>query len=108
REPNVTTRREVLKYAGLGIGAAAASALGMPVIANAEANEAQAPTKPAQTEITDKSGKRLAAGPEIAWTKAAKKAVGADLTVDPTAPAQTILGFGAAFTDAACFTLSRL
>jgi glucosylceramidase len=30
------------------------------------------------------------------------------VTVDPTNAAQTILGFGAAFTDAACFTLSRL
>jgi len=40
------------------------SALGVTV--NAEANEDQAPTKPAQTEVTDKSGKRLAAGAEIA------------------------------------------
>jgi len=30
------------------------------------------------------------------------------VTVDPTKTAQTMLGFGAAFTDAACFTLSRL
>jgi glucosylceramidase len=73
-----------------------------------EAHEVQAPTKPAQTEVTDKSGKRLAAGAEIAWTKVAKKAPPADVTVDPTKPAQTILGFGAAFTDASCFTLSRL
>jgi len=104
----VTTRREVLKYAGLGMGAAAASALGVTVNANAEANEEQAPAKPAQTEITDKSGKRLAAGPEIAWTKVAKKPAAADITVDPAKSAQTILGFGAAFTDAACYTLSRL
>ncbi len=106
RGPSVTTRREILKYAGLGMGAAAVSALGVTV--NAEANEAQAPTKPAQTEVTDKSGKRLAAGAEIAWTKVAKKAAAADVTVDPTKTAQTMLGFGAAFTDAACFTLSRL
>jgi glucosylceramidase len=106
----VTTRREVLKYAGLGVGAAAVSAFGVTsnAKAEAEASHAQAPAKPAQTEITDKSGKRLAAGPEIAWTKAAKKAAPADITVDPTNTAQTILGFGAAFTDAACFTLSRL
>jgi len=90
------------------MGAAAASVLGVPVNAKVVANEAQAPAKPAQTEVTDKSGKRLAAGAEIAWTKAAKKAPAADFTVDPTTPAQTILGFGAAFTDAACFTLSRL
>src|SRR5216683_2701001 len=108
REPSVTTRREILKYAGLGMGAAAASALGVTVNAKVEANEAQTPTKPAQTEVTDKSGKRLATGPEVAWTKAAKNVPAADVTVDPTKPAQTILGFGAAFTDASCFTLSRL
>jgi glucosylceramidase len=104
----VTTRRDVLKYAGLGVGAAAASALGVPANAEAEPNQSQTPAKPAQTEVTDKSGKRLAAGPEIAWTKPAKKAPPAEITVDPTKSAQTILGFGAAFTDAACFTLSRL
>jgi glucosylceramidase len=104
----MTTRRDVLKYAGLGVGAAAASALGVTVNAKGEANEAQAPTKRAQTEVTDKSGKRLAAGPEIAWMKVARNAAAADVTVDPTKTAQTILGFGAAFTDASCFTLSRL
>jgi len=104
----VTTRREVLRYAGLGMGAAAASALGLTVTTEAETQAGQASLKPAQTEITDKSGKRLAAGAECVWTKAAKKAGPADITVDPTKPMQTILGFGAAFTEAACFTLSRL
>jgi glucosylceramidase len=104
----VTTRREVLKYAGLGMGAAAASVLGVTANAKVEANEAQAPTKPAHTEVTDKSGKRLAVGAEIAWMKVARRAAAADVTVDPTKPAQTILGFGAAFTDASCFALSRL
>ena len=104
----MTTRREVLKYAGLGMGVAAASALGVTVNARVATHEVQSPTKPAQTEVTDKSGKRLAAGPEIAWTKIPKKAALADIAIDPTKTAQTILGFGAAFTDAACFTLSRL
>ena len=58
----MTTRREVLKYAGLGVGAAAASALGCAGKRQSEANDAQPPAKPAQTEVTDKSGKRLAAG----------------------------------------------
>src|SRR5260370_31567220 len=104
----MTSRREILKYAGLGIGAATASALGLPVNARAAANQAQPPNKPARTEVTDKSGKRLAAGAEIVWTKNAKKATPADVTVDPATPAQTILGFGAAVTDASCLTLSRL
>src|ERR1700736_2144431 len=90
------------------MGAAAASALGVTANAKGEAHEAQSPSKPAQTEVTDKSGKRLAAGAEIAWTKVARSAAAADVTVDPTKTAQTILGFGAAFTDASCFTLSRL
>jgi glucosylceramidase len=104
----VTTRREVLKYAGLGVGAATASAFAVTLNAQSKVNEAHAPTKAAQTEITDGSGKRLAAGPEIAWSKAAKNAAQADVTVDPGKTAQTILGFGAAFTDAACYTLARL
>jgi glucosylceramidase len=90
------------------MSAAAASALGVTVNAKAEPYGPQAPIKPAQTEVTDKSGKRLAVGAEIVWTKVAKKAAPPDITVDPTKPAQTILGFGAAFTDASCFTLSRL
>jgi glucosylceramidase len=104
----VKTRREVLKYAGLGVGAVAASVLGVTENTKAEASGAQAPTKPAQTEVTDKGGKRLAAGEEIAWTKVARRTAAADVTVDPTKSAQTILGFGAAFTDASCFTISRL
>src|SRR5258708_36977456 len=92
REPRVTPRREVLKYAGLGLGAAAASALGVTLNAEVEANDLQVPSKSAQTEVTDKSGKRLAAGPEVPWTKIAKKAAPADVTGDPAKPAQTVLG----------------
>jgi glucosylceramidase len=104
----VISRREILKYAGLGAGAATASALGLPVEGKVAANQTQPPSKPAPTEVTDKSGKRLTAGADILWTKIGKKGAAADVTVDPTKPAQTILGFGAAFTDASCFTLSRM
>jgi len=78
------------------------------VKANIEPNVAQPPAKPAQTEVTDKSGKRLAAGPEIAWTKPAKNAPAADVNRGPHKIGTDHLGFGAAFTDASCFTLSRL
>ncbi len=87
---------------------AAASALGVKLNAESDASQAHAPTKAAQTEVTDATGKRLAVGPEITWTKAARNAAAADVTVDPAKTAQTILGFGAAFTDAACYTLARL
>jgi glucosylceramidase len=116
----VTTRRDLLKIGGLGIGAAAANALGVaPVSAGARANAAATvtprdgslaapPAGPASAEITDKSGKRLTAGAAVTWAKAAKNAPAADVTIDPTKTAQTILGFGAAFTDASCYTVSRL
>jgi glucosylceramidase len=119
------TRREILKAAGFGVaGAAAVSAFGIAADAKAAGggsaqpgragatveprNGALAPSGSASTEITDKSGKRLAAGAPVTWSKAAKNAVAADVVVDPTKTAQTVLGFGAAFTDAACYTVSRL
>ena len=82
REKIVKTRREVLKYAGLGAGVAAASAMGVRLNAASELLQAHAPTKAAQTEVTDASGKRLSAGPEITWTKAARNAAAADVTVE--------------------------
>jgi hypothetical protein len=45
----MTTRREILKYAGLAMGTAAASALGVPVNAKVAADLAQPPANPAQT-----------------------------------------------------------
>ncbi len=116
-EEIVTTRRDVLKIGGLGIGAAAANALGVASSARASASvtsrDRAAATVPpsgaAATEITDKSGKRLAVGAPVTWSKVpSKNAPAADVIVDPSRPAQTILGFGAAFTDASCYTLSRL
>jgi hypothetical protein len=105
-EKPVTTRREVLKYAGLGVGAATASAF---------CRDAESPEQSERSACANQAGangnyrtaaERLAAGPEIAWSKAAKNAAQADVTVDPGKTAQTILGFGAAFTDAARYTLA--
>ncbi len=123
----MTTRRDVLKMAGLGAGAVAANALGVASRARANATTtpptaANAPAvsgalsgarvspnaKTISTEITDSSGKRLAAGAAVPWSRATTNAPAADVTIDPAKTAQTILGFGAAFTDASCYTVSRL
>lgn len=45
--------------------------------------------------------------PPLEWRPAGKPAPGA-IVLDPSHARQEILGFGAAFTDAACYTLSRL
>ena len=55
----MTSRREILKYAGLGVGAATASALGLPVNAKVAVN--QAPH--GHTEQGDATGRNLRASP---------------------------------------------
>jgi len=50
---------------------------------------------------------RHAPGAPLAWKPAAEIASDA-IVLDPTAAQQEMLGFGAAFTDAACFMLSQL
>lgn len=51
--------------------------------------------------------KRWSEEPSLQWQPAAG-ASGAAILLDPSRQFQDILGFGAAFTDAACFVLSRL
>jgi glucosylceramidase len=89
-------------------GASSGAGAGANVTVNARGGFAPAPASSATTEITDASGKRLTAGAAVAWSKPAKGAAPADVVVDPTKTSQTVLGFGAAFTDASCYTVSRL
>ncbi len=123
------TRRDILKMAGIGAGAVAVDALSTKANASAGATVESAnksahaaataasrssigiaapPASSATTEVTDKSGKRLAAGAPVTWTKIAKSAAPSDVVVDPSKKLQTVLGFGAAFTDGSCYTVSRL
>jgi glucosylceramidase len=109
------TRRDILKLAGLGAGAVAVNSLTAKASvtsgATAAPNDPSAHFAPAgggSTEVTDKSGKRLAAGPAVTWSKLGKVASTADVVINPTKTSQTVLGFGAAFTDASCYTVSRL
>src|SRR5258708_38266042 len=73
-ELRVRTRREVLKYAGLGAGVAAASALGVKLNAERYASQAHGPRKAAPNELTGAVGKRPGEGPEDDLTKAATNA----------------------------------
>ena len=109
------TRRDILKWASLSAGAVAVDALSTKARTGATAtprdpSAAFAPAGGATTEVTDKSGKRLAAGPAVTWSKLGKASAAnvADVVIDPGKTSQTVLGFGAAFTDASCYTVSRL
>lgn len=97
-----TTRRNFLKVSGLGAAALAGSA---------ELGAFAGAAEPAGGEIsvwvTD-DHQRCAKGPSIAWKPGSRVPSRSAITLRPEEKCQPILGFGAAFTDAACYTLNRL
>jgi glucosylceramidase len=102
RVPSEQTRRTFLKLSAVGVTAAAAGEL---------ATAAPATTSgPQSSEISVRvtnGTQRYAAAESLAWRKAGKTANNVIL-LDPGIKFQEMLGFGAAFTDAACYTFSRL
>jgi len=94
------SRRDFLKSAG-----AAATAIAMAQLLPAEAAGAAASTNLIQTTITDATGRRFTTANPIPWGAPTSAPA---IEIHPTITQQTILGFGCAFTDAACFTLNRL
>lgn len=92
------TRRTFLKLSAVGVAASTVSKISAAIPA------------PASTQITvrETSGDlRFAAGPALTWKNG--QATGDQVIgLDPSQKFQEILGFGAAFTDAACYTFNRL
>ena len=92
-----TSRREFLTTSALG--AAALSAARTSVAA---------PSDPKDVAVWITAGdQRLAAAAPIRW-EAAGKTAAVVVDLDPTKKHQEVLGFGASFTDAACFMLNEL
>jgi glucosylceramidase len=97
-----TTRRDFLKVSGLGVAAVAGGETLLPSSIHAT---------PMAGEIsvwTTNDTQRCARGKSISWQPASGSASASSIVLDPSKKFQPILGFGAAFTDAACFTLNRL
>lgn len=96
------TRRTFLKLSAMGLSATVASDL-----ASAFATAAGSP-QAGEIVVRVTSGKlRYAPAPSLTW----RTAVAADenvIVVDPARRFQEMLGFGAAFTDAACYTFNQL
>ena len=86
------TRRDFVRLAAAGVGAFSAI--------NAAA------VSPIEVRLTAGS-KRFAAEPPLAW-KAAAGAPAGGIVLDPDNTYQELLGFGAAFTDAACYLCNQL
>jgi glucosylceramidase len=92
-------RRDFLK-----ISAAGAAVSAVPNLLNAISTDSPS------TEVsvwTTAAAQRHAKQPSLQWTKAAGDDANV-IRVDFAREYQSVLGFGAAFTDAACFTLNRL
>lgn len=87
------TRRDLLRLAAAGVAGAALTRAA------------------AETSIDVRltaGAKRFAQEPPLAWRATAGEPGNGTLVLDPAATHQEILGFGAAFTDAACYMFSQL
>jgi hypothetical protein len=100
--PNKQSRRAFLKLSAAGLTATATAELASAFPAS--------PTAPPAGEVAVHvtSGKmRYAAGESVKWQNAGKASENA-IVLNPGKKFQEILGFGAAFTDAACYTFNQL
>jgi glucosylceramidase len=96
------TRRDFLRYSALGM-AATATARALPVFRA----EAKQQTGEISVWVTSEND-RFALKSGLRWQPAAARTSAPTIVLDPDKEFQTILGFGAAFTDAACYTFNRL
>jgi glucosylceramidase len=97
------SRRDFLKLSAKGTAAlAGAAALGG--LASAKA---AGPAGDLSLWITDET-QRLKRAPSVPWRPATGSSVQDTIVLNPSQKFQEILGFGAAFTDASCFTFNRL
>ena len=95
------TRRDFLKVTAYGVAATAATA-------KAATNSPARPPESGSIEVRVTGGaQRYASAPSISW-KSASGSGGNAIELNPNVKYQEILGFGAAFTDAACYTFHRL
>ena len=78
-----------------------------PPSSNAPAQSAPTPAGRIQVWVTDGERRHAPAAP-LPWEPARGAPGPAAITIEPAAKAQPILGFGAAFTDAACYNIARL
>ena len=105
-----TSRRKFLGLSALGLAAAAAGRGGLVQPAAAVSERANETTN-AGSEISiwvTAGDERFAAAPRAAWRLASAMPGGDHLRLNPSTRFQQILGFGGAFTDAACYTFNGL
>ena len=99
-----STRREFLKLSGLAASALAATGTlkGSPALASSGSAAG-----PVSMWVTD-DAHQLARTTALQWQPTSGAAAQDAIVLEPEKKFQEILGFGAAFTDAACYTFNRL
>ena len=103
-----SSRRTFLELSALGLVAAVApERIHSAPVATSLGNQTSIINPEISSWVTS-GDQRFAAAPKIAW-RVASAASGVDqLRLNPSVKFQQILGFGGAFTDAACYTFNRL
>src|SRR5216684_946951 len=96
------TRRDFLRNSALGL-AATATARALPVLGMDTPGQAGA----ISAWVTSDNN-RFARKSGLRWQAIATKPSASTIVLNPEKEFQTILGFGAAFTDAACYTFNQL
>jgi glucosylceramidase len=104
-----TSRRNFLGLSALGLAAAVAPGdLLQPAAAASDLGNEHSRIGSEISVWVTSGDQRFAVAPQATWRAAAPGAGADQLHLDPATKFQEILGFGGAFTDAACFTFNRL
>jgi len=94
------SRRKFLKLSALGLAATTTAKLAFPTT--------RLPEPEGEITVRVTSGQqRYASAPPLTW-RTSKRVAENTIALDPTIKFQEVLGFGAAFTDGACYTFNRL
>lgn len=102
------SRRDFLKVSGVGVAATVATKAMAELPFAGLSGAADATPKGAIGVVTTTENQKLAEGARLQWQNAPGAAAQDAVIIDPKKSFQQVLGFGAAFTDAACYTFNRL
>src|ERR1700722_11773831 len=97
-----SSRRDFLKTSTLGLGA---MGVADGALASAAVREVAPPTSDVQMWVTF-DVHRFESYPSIRWQQIADKPAIDSIRIDPSRTYQDIWGFGASFTDGACYSLN--
>jgi glucosylceramidase len=104
-----TSRRTFLGISALGLAAAVVPDVVRPAAATVPAPGHEMSINSPEISIWSTSGdERFAVAPRSNWSPAAGTTTNDQIRLNPSTKFQEILGFGGAFTDAACYTFNRL